>query len=160
METWRDCWPRKRPRKGLPNYFARITNPRAPARPEPTELKPLLADLHLGALSRAKAAESLAVDMLARAAILKFLRVELSAQFAQMLERCRMLLRNYEGVRHEKAMDYRERVSAFQVLKKIIMRKAGQELFHTLREIERESLSRARAVRCSARGRRPSTSCF
>ena len=62
------------------------------------ELKPLLAELHVGALNRAKAAENLAVDMLARVAIIKFLRVELAAQFAQMLERCRMMLRNYEGV--------------------------------------------------------------
>ena len=139
------------PQEGPPSYFARTSNPRVPARPEPSELKPLLAELHLGALNRAKAAEGLAVDMLARAAILKFLRVELAAQFAQMLERCRMLLRNYEGVRHEKALEYRERVSSFQVLKKIIVRKAGQELFHTLREIERESLSRTRRSLFGAR---------
>jgi class 3 adenylate cyclase len=125
-------------------YFARSHNAKATPRPQPVELKPLLTDLHLGALNQAKAAENLAIDMLARAAILKFLRLELSAQFAQMLERCRMLLRGYEGVRHEKALEYRERVAAFQVQKKIILRKAGQEVFHTLREIERETLSRTR----------------
>ncbi len=98
----------------------------------------------MSALNRAKAAESLAVDVLARVAIFKFLRVELTAQFAHMLERCRMLLRNYEGVRHEKALEYRECVAAFQVQKKIVLRKAGQEIFHTLREIERETLARTR----------------
>ena len=139
------------PQEGPPSYFARGSTPRVPPRPEPSELKPLLAELHLGALNRAKAGEGLAVDMLARAAILKFLRVELAAQFAQMLERCRMQLRNYEGIRHEKALEYRERVSSFQVLKKIIVRKAGQELFHTLREIERESLSRTRRSLFGAR---------
>jgi len=132
------------PQESLPSYLGRNADPRIVPRPEPMELKPLLAELHLEALNRAKTAENLAVDTLARAAILKFLRVELTAQFAQMVERCRMLLRNYEDVRHEKALDYRERVSSFQVLKKIIMRKAGQELFHTLREIERETLSRTR----------------
>jgi hypothetical protein len=139
------------PQEGPPSYFARNPKPRVPARAEPSELKPLLAELHLDALNRAKAAEGLAVDMLARAAILKFLRVELAAQFGQTLERCRMLLRNYEGVRHERAFEYRERVSSFQILKKIIMRKAGQELFHTLREIERESLSRTRRSLFGAR---------
>ena len=85
--------------------------------------------------------------------------MELTAQFAQMLERCRMMLRNYEGVRHEKALEYRERVAAFQVAKKIIVRKTGQELFHTLREIERETLARTRRSLFGARVRR-NTSCF
>lgn len=140
------------PQESPPSYFARSTNAKNSPRPEPMELKPLLTELHLGALNLAKAAENLAVDSLARAAILKFLRVELTAQFAQMVERCRMLLRNYEDVRHEKALEYRERVASFQVLKKIIVRKAGQELFHTLREIERETLSRTRRSLFGARG--------
>jgi hypothetical protein len=139
------------PQEGPPSYFARGTNSKTLLRPEPMELKPLLTEMHVGALNRAKAAENLAVDMLARAAIVKFLRIELSAQFSQMLERCRMMMRNYEGVRHERALEYRERVAGFQVLKKIIVRKAGQELFHTLREIERETLARTRRSLFGAR---------
>src|SRR5215467_12762924 len=111
---------------------------------EPSELKPLLTEIHVVALNRAKTEGNLAVDLLARVAILKFLRVELNAQFAQMLERCRMMLKSYEGVRQQKAMEYRERVAAFQVSKKIIQRKAAQELFTTLREIEKETLARMR----------------
>jgi hypothetical protein len=38
-------------------------------------------------LNRAKAAEKRAVDMLAREALIKFLRIELNGQFALMLER-------------------------------------------------------------------------
>ena len=109
-----------------------------------SELKPLLADLHVSVLNRAKAAENLSVDMLARAAIVKFLRVELNSQFAQMLERGRMMLKSYEGVRQQKALEYRERVAGFQVAKKIILRKTGQELFRILREIEKETLARMR----------------
>src|SRR5262249_48710301 len=60
------------------------------------------------------------------------------------LERCRLTLKNYEGVRQQKAAEYRERVGAFQVAKKIILRKVGQELFRTLREIEKETLARTR----------------
>lgn len=111
---------------------------------EPSELKPLLASLHVASLNRAKAAKNLTIDVLGRLAILKFLRVELNTQFAQVLERCRMRLKNYEGVRHQKSHEYNEAVAAFQVAKKIILRKAGLELFHTLREIEKETLVRMR----------------
>ncbi len=114
------------------------------AQAEASELKPLLTEMHVAALNRAKAEENIAVDVLARVAILKFLRVELHAQFALMLERCRMMLKNYEGVRQQKALEYRERVAAFQVAKKIILRKTGQDLFRILREIEKETLARMR----------------
>ena len=136
-----------------PNYFAGSRAPvKAPVKPERTELKPLLADLHLCALNRAKVAGNLAVDTLARVAIIKFLRVELNQQFALMLERCRMMLRSYEGVRQQKALEYRERVSQFQVSKKIILRKTGQELLRTLREIEKETLTRTRRSLFGTRG--------
>src|SRR5215469_3497160 len=108
------------------------------------ELKPLLADAHVAALNRAKAADNISVDMLARLAIIKFLRIELNAQFAQLVERGRMMLKSYEGVRLQKALEYREKVAAFQVAKKIVLRKAGQELFGLLREIEKETLARRR----------------
>jgi hypothetical protein len=114
------------------------------AKAELQDLKPLLTAVHTAALNRAKSDGKVSVDMLARVAILKFLRVELSSQFAQLLERCRVMLKSYEGLRQQKALEYRERVGAFQVAKKIILRKTGQELFRTLREIEKETLARTR----------------
>ncbi len=111
---------------------------------EPSDLKPLLASLLIAILNRAKGSKNLTIDVLGRLAVLKFLRVELNAQFGQILERCRMTLKNYEGVRQSKGHEYREAVAAFQVAKRIILRKAGLELFHTLREIEKESLTRMR----------------
>src|SRR5690349_10405332 len=98
-----------------------MANPQS-QKASPSELKSLLADLHVSALNRAKAVENLSVDVLARVAIVKFLRVELNAQFAQVLERGRMMLKSYEGVRQQKALEYRERVATFQVAKKIILR--------------------------------------
>jgi hypothetical protein len=109
-----------------------------------TDLKPLLAELHVVALNRAKAMGNTSVDMVARLAVIKFLRTELSAQFNQVVERCRMMLKSYEGVRQQKAMEYRERVAGFQIAKKIIQRKAAQDLLSTLREIEKETLARMR----------------
>ena len=114
--------------------------------PEPAtaDLKTVLTELHVAALNSAKAEESPVLDLVARAAIIKFFRLELNTQFAQVLERCRMTLKGYEGFRHQKALEYRERVAAFQVAKKVILRKTGEELFRTLREIEKETLARTR----------------
>jgi class 3 adenylate cyclase len=111
---------------------------------EKNDWKPLLAELHLATLNRAKKEENISVDLLARLAVTKFLRTEMNLQFAQVLERCRVLLKNYEGVRQGKGVEYRERVAAFQVRKKIILRKTGQDLFETIREIEKETMARTR----------------
>jgi hypothetical protein len=115
---------------------------RAPG--EKSDLKLLLAELHLAALNRAKKEENISIDLLARLAVTKFLRAEMYQQFAQVLERCRVLLKSYEGVRQGKGVEYRERVAAFHVRKKIVLRKTGQDLFETLREIEKETLARTR----------------
>src|SRR3984885_13786112 len=128
----------------LRNAPAGTTPPPVRNAADPSEWKPLLTELHLAALNRAKKEEKISVDLLARLAITKFLRTEMNQQFAQVLERCRVLLKSYEGIRQGKAVEYRERVAAFQVRKKIILRKAGQELFETLRAVEKESLARTR----------------
>jgi len=130
---------RGRPFAGGPNRPFKTSSKVGPA-----DLKPLLSEQHIAALNRAKAAENLTLDLLARVATIKFLRTELNSQFAQLLERGRAMLKSYEGVRQQKALEYRERVAAFQVAKKIILRKAGQELFRVLREIEKETLARTR----------------
>jgi hypothetical protein len=114
---------------------------------EPSDFKSILTDLHVAALNRAKAEGKVVVDLLARLAVVKFLRMELNTQFAQVLERCRMMLKNYEGLRQQKAVEYRERVATFQVRKKIIQRKTGQELFALLRDVEKETLARMRRSR-------------
>jgi class 3 adenylate cyclase len=111
---------------------------------EKSDWKLLLAELHLGALNRAKKEEKISLDLLARLAVTKFLRTEMQLQFAQVLERCRVLLKSYEGMRQGQGVEYRERVAAFQVRKKIILRKTGQDLFETVREIEKETLARTR----------------
>jgi class 3 adenylate cyclase len=111
---------------------------------DPAEWKALLASLHVAALNRAKREEKIAVDVLARLAITKFLRIEMQQQFAQVLERCRVQLRSYDGTRQEKASEYRERLAGFQVRKKIILRKTGQDLFETVREVEKSTLARMR----------------
>jgi hypothetical protein len=110
----------------------------------PADWKPLLTELHLATLNRAKKEENTSLDLLARLAVTKLLRNEMHHQFAQVLERCRVLLKSYESMRSNRAVEYRERIATFQVRKKIILRKTGQELFETLRAIEKETLARTR----------------
>jgi hypothetical protein len=114
---------------------------------EPADFKKALGDLHSVALNRAKAESNIHIDLLARLAAIKYLRTELGAQFNQLLERCRAKLKSYEGPRTlnaQKGVEMRERFARLQVSKKIVLRKAGQDIFSTLREIEKETLARMR----------------
>lgn len=110
----------------------------------PADLKTLLVSIHLAILNRAKAEGNPSVDVLGRLAVLKFIRTELQTQFVRILEQCRMKSKALEGVRQVKMMQTQELVSSFQVRKKIILRRAGQEMFRLLREIEKETLARTR----------------
>jgi hypothetical protein len=110
----------------------------------PAEFQRLLTELLLEALARAKARECLSVDLLARLAALKFLRLELAAQFTEVLERCRASEQKAESLRLSSAVGIRERVGAMLVGKRRVLRRNGQELFEVMREIEKQHLSRMR----------------
>src|SRR6266853_1561741 len=113
-------------------------------KPGGADLKSMLVSIHLAILNRAKAEGNPSVDVLGRLAVLKFIRAELQAQFARTLEQCRMKSKSLEGLRLAKMHETQELVASFQVRKKIIQRKAGQEIFRLLREIEKETLARTR----------------
>src|SRR5207247_5401907 len=98
------------------------------------EFKTVLANLLVDALKRAKEKNNVSVDLLARLAVIKFLRVELVVQFSEVLECCRTIMKNFETLRHPNAIHIRECVSALQVSKKVVLRRAGQELFENRRE--------------------------
>jgi len=122
------------------NQAGKATKPKH----DPSEWKSLLTELQVASLTRAKKEFKLSVDLLARLAVTKFLRTEMNQQFLQVLERCRVLLKSYDNMRQQKAHEYRERLATFQVRKKIILRKTGQEIFETLREVEKSVLARTR----------------
>ena len=116
------------------------------ARPkhDPGVWRSTLTELLVNSLNRAKKESRLSVDLLARLAVTKFVRTEMHQQFLLVLERCKVLLKGYDNMRQQKAHEYRERLAAFQVRKKIILRKTGQEIFETLREVEKGTLARTR----------------
>jgi class 3 adenylate cyclase len=113
-------------------------------KPGPADVKTLLVSIHLAIVNRAKAEGNPSIDVLGRLAVLKFIRTELQAQFARILEQCRTKSKSLEGFRQAKMLQTQELVSSFQVRKKIILRRAGQEVFRLLGEIEKETLGRTR----------------
>ena len=124
----------------MTNRAGRAARPKS----EPGDWKSALTELLVGSLNRAKKESQLSVDLLARLAVTKFVRTEMNQQFLQLLERCRVQLKSYDNMRMEKAHELRERLAAFQVRKRIILRKTGQEIFETLREVEKSTLARTR----------------
>jgi len=127
-----------------PSWISKQLGKAARPRVDPSEWKSALTELQVASLNRAKKEFKLSIDLLARLAVIKFLRTEMNTQFAQVVERCRVLLKNYDNMRATRAHEYRERVAGFQVRKRIILRKAGQEIFETLREVEKSTLARTR----------------
>jgi hypothetical protein len=114
---------------------------------DPADFKRFLTDLLILALNWAKADGNISLDLLARLAVIKLLRTELTAQFNAILDRLRARQAEYEGPRQatiHKGVELRERCAAFQLAKSPLQRKAGQELFQTLREVEKETLARMR----------------
>jgi len=110
----------------------------------PADLKTTLVSIHQAILTRAKAEANPSIDVLGRLAVLKFIRLELNTQFSKTLEQCRLKSKALEGVRQTAMMQTQERVASFQVRKRIIIRRAGQEVFRLIREIEKETLGRTR----------------
>src|SRR5215470_11626515 len=117
------------------------------AQSDAAECKRLLTELHVVALNRAKAESNVSIDILFRLAMLKFQRTELLNQYSKVLERCRARVKQYEGPRHSgnsRTLEVRERLASFQINKKNVLRRAGQDLFVVLREAEKEALGRTR----------------
>lgn len=133
--------------KPAPRFATRILGNSAPRAPEPGVFKTLLTEMHIAAVTRAKGENNQSIDFLFRLAALKFLRVELMNQFGQVLERCRATVKQYEGPRHMnpgRTLEVRDRLAKFQINKRALLRRVGQDLFQLARDIEKEILGRTR----------------
>jgi class 3 adenylate cyclase len=110
------------------------------------DCKQLLTEMLREALNRAKDAQNASVDLLARVAVLKFLRGEMQAQFAAMVERCRERLRQYDATHIDPARraQVHERFGMLQAGKRAVLRKCGEDLYQMLRDVEKETLARTR----------------
>ena len=114
---------------------------------DPADFKRLLTEIHMAALSRAKAENNVCLDLLFYLASLKFQRTELLNQYNMALERCRARVKQYEGPRQSgtaRTLEVRDRFMRFQITKKAVLRRTGQDLFTILRDVEREALAKTR----------------
>jgi hypothetical protein len=114
---------------------------------DPLDFKRLLAELHKAALSKAKAENNVCLGLLFYLASIKFQRTELLNQYNLVLERCRSRVKQYEGPRQAgtaRTVALRERFVHFQINKKAVLRRAGQDLFTILRDVEKEELGKTR----------------
>src|SRR5580700_3148849 len=66
-----------------PSWMRNAATGGAGSKAEKSDWKPLLAELHLATLNRAKKEEKISVDLLARLAVTKFLRTEMNQLFPQ-----------------------------------------------------------------------------
>ncbi|MBZ5648617.1 MAG: hypothetical protein LAN37_15510 [Acidobacteriia bacterium] len=114
---------------------------------DPAEFKRMMSELHVGALNRAKTDDNQHLDLLLRLAVVKLLRTELTTQYNEVLQRCSAKVKTFEGPRQpnpQKAVEVRERFWHFQVNKRSVLRRVGQDMFTTVRDIEKETLGKMR----------------
>jgi len=111
----------------------------------PAQFKYCLTELQLASLRQAREADDMQLDLLCRAAVIKFLRIELAQQFSGVMERCRENLKKRAESRLElQQMVLRDRFLRFQVSKRQVLRRVSQDVLATLNEVERESLASTR----------------
>lgn len=135
----------------FPAGFSARVAPKAAPPPPPkpadraADCKKALSELQVVALNTAKEKGNISIDLLARLAIIKSIRAELTNQFNAVVERCRTKLKSYEGpMAGPRGAEFRDRFLKFQVAKKVVLRKASTEIFNTLREVEKETVARMR----------------
>ena len=132
----------------LPKRPPRVALSKAESSGDNGDFAGLLTELQVASLNRAKSQSNVSVDLLARLAIIKFLRSEMLSQYNCVMDKLRAKLKTYDGPLQQNAaatIELRERISNFQVHKKTILRKVGQELYRALLDIEKGTLSRMRA---------------
>lgn len=130
-----------RERRGAPPRIFNETEAKAVP-----DFKPALVELLTGALQRAKHEQSPSVDLLARIAVAKLLRQELGLQYAGLVERCRARMAQFDGPHADatRRAELRERFAQLQAGKRTLLRRAGEETYQVLREVEKETLARMR----------------
>ena len=69
-----------------PSWMRQQAGRPAKAKLDPSEWKSALTEMQVGSLNRAKKEFKLSVDLLARLAVMKFLRTEMNHQFAQVVD--------------------------------------------------------------------------
>ena len=111
------------------------------------EFKQQLQNLLLTALNHANAEKNSQLELLAQAAIFKYLLGELQAQYAVVVVQGREKLKLFEGPAQQfrpRRYQLQEIFSNFQKDKKIILRRVSQELLEWVHEVRNDTVRKVR----------------
>jgi hypothetical protein len=124
----------------------------SPGPPKPAakkEFRDLLQDLLVTVLNRANAEKKPQIEVLAQAAIFKFLILEAQTQFAEVIAQGRekLILLQRPGQEHNRrGYQIQELLAAFQANKRIVFRRLGQEMLDMVSEVRGDAVRKTRAA--------------
>jgi hypothetical protein len=110
------------------------------------QFRKLLTDLLQSGVKRAQFEKNIEYDLLFRLALLKFLIQEIGSEFASLVVECKEDIRARGAVfeHSEQAHVRRAQIAELQSNRKAIVRRVGQSLFHTLKELDETVLAKSR----------------
>lgn len=111
-----------------------------------SQFRKLLSELLQSGITRAQFEKNIEFDLLLRLAVLKFLTQELASEFSSLIVECKELIRSRGSVfeHSEQAHVKRAQIAELQSNRKTIVRRAGQTLFHILKELDETVLAKSR----------------
>lgn len=125
---------------------ARRVVERKPRVPEAAAWKKQLSDLLHAGLQRAKYEKNIEIDLLFRAAMVKFLAQEIGTQFSNLLLEAKEWIRgrgvHFDATEHGHVI--KARLAELQADRRNLFRKAGLHVYQAIQEIEENTLARAR----------------
>jgi hypothetical protein len=125
-----------------------LNNPPGPPKPaERREFKQRLQDLLINALNHANSRKNPQLELLAQAAVVKSLSLEIQAQYAFVVLQAKEKIRLFDSPAHaQRARGYQlqEVFGNFQKNKRIIVRLVSQELFDMMEEVRNDLVRKTR----------------
>ena len=114
--------------------------------PDSAQFRKLLSELLQSGITRAQFEKNIEYDLILRVAILKFFIQEIASEFSSMIVECKEHIRaRGSAFEHsEQAHVKRAQLAELQSNRKSVVRRAGQTLFHILKELDESVLAKAR----------------
>ncbi|MGB7023681.1 MAG: hypothetical protein WBD73_07775 [Candidatus Acidiferrales bacterium] len=119
---------------------------RQPRVGDSSQFRKLLSELLQSGITRAQFEKNIEFDLLLRLAVLKFFTQELASEFSSLIVECKEHIRSRGSVfeHSEQAHVKRAQIAELQSNRKTIVRRAGQTLFHILKELDETVLAKSR----------------
>ena len=111
-----------------------------------SQFRKLLSELLQSGITRAQFEKNIEFDLLLRIAVLKFFTQELASEFSSLIVECKEHIRSRGSAfeHSEQAHVKRAQIAELQSNRKSIVRRAGQTLFHILKELDETVLAKSR----------------